>query len=113
MFQCLTSIMASNPLVTPTLQGKDPGHNQNSVVAAIDIGLFTGLEGFKQSVDEHIDAIKNLPKAEGFDGILVPGEPEHNTLKQRLRHGIPLPPGTVEKLREVARRFRLNIPAGL
>lgn len=113
MFQCLTSIMASNPLVTPTLQGKDPGHNQNSVVAAIDIGLFTGLEGFKQSVDEHIDAIKNLPKAEGFDGILVPGEPEHNTLKQRLRHGIPLPPGTVEKLREVARRFRLNLPAGL
>lgn len=110
MFQCLTSLMANNPLLVPVLQGGERRHNQNSVVAAIDIGLFLEVETFKQEVDDLIDSLKALPKAEGFDEILMPGEPEHNTYDYRSQYGIPLPPGTVQKLRDAAERFGIPLP---
>lgn len=66
MFQCLTSLMANNPLLVPALQGSGKGNNQNSVVAAIDIGLFTDVDTFKSQVDDQIDSLKALPKADGL-----------------------------------------------
>jgi LDH2 family malate/lactate/ureidoglycolate dehydrogenase len=113
MFQCLTSLMANNPLITPALRGQEKGHVQNSVVAAIDVSLFTEVATFKAEVDETIDSLKALPKATGSSDILMPGEPEHRTLDDRTRNGIPLPPGTVERLRVAAQRFNLPLPAGL
>jgi LDH2 family malate/lactate/ureidoglycolate dehydrogenase len=113
MFQCLTSIMANNPLITPALRGEKIGHVQNSIVAAIDISLFTGVESFQEEVDEMIERLKALPKADDCAEIFVPGEPEQRTLDDRVRHGIPLPPGTVERLRDAANRFHLQLPSGL
>ena len=113
MFQCLTSLMANNPLIVPALQGQKSEHNQNSVVAAIDISLFSEVETFKDNTDNLIDSLKALPTADGFDEILAPGEPEHNTYDDRIKNGIPLPPGTVQKLRDAAERFGLALPEGL
>ena len=113
IFQCLTSLMANNPLLTPVLKGKEKSHNQNSVVAAIDIALFTDVETYKTQVDDLIDALKTLPKADGHDDILMPGEPENNVLADRSANGIPLPPGTVQKLRDVSKRLDIPLPEGL
>lgn len=113
MFQCLTSLMANNPLIVPTLQGQNLGHMQNSVVAAIDISLFHDVAEFKAQVDETIDHLKVLPKADGFTDILMPGEPEQRTVPDRSRNGIPLPPGTVDRLRAAAQRFGLPLPEEL
>lgn len=113
MFQCLTSLMANNPLITPTLRGENKGHVQNSVVAAIDINLFTEAETFEAEVDETIESLKALPREEGCAEILMPGEPEVKTLAERTRHGIPLPPGTIQRLRNAAQRFQLQLPSGL
>jgi len=110
MFQCLTSLLANNPLLVPALQGVKQEHNQNSVVAAINISLFTGLDTFKENVDETIDELKALPKAEGATEILMPGEPEYKTLAERSKEGIPIPPGTLQKLRAAAERFDLPLP---
>ena len=132
MFECLSSIMAGNPLLEPSLLGKEvestpksmkpegkwirPGfiarHIQNSVVAAIDIGTFTDVESYKEHVDNLIDLIKALPKAEGFREIFVPGEPEWRAYDDRSRHGIPLPEGTVRNLRSIAERFSIEAPHG-
>jgi len=110
MFECLTGLMAGNPLVAPTLAGRRTDFNQNSVVAAIDIELFTELDAFEADADELIDQIKALPPADGYDEVLVPGELEQRTLAERTQNGIPLPPGTVQKLRDAAARFGLGLP---
>ncbi len=114
LFECLSSLMVDNPLVAPVLLGRerDRRHKQNSVVAAIDIGTFTDVEGYKPHVDDLIDGLKGLPKANGVDEILVPGEPEDRTHAERARHGIPLPDGTVQNLRSVAARFGVTLPPG-
>ncbi|MCE2433335.1 MAG: Ldh family oxidoreductase [Candidatus Latescibacteria bacterium] len=102
IFQCLSSLMVNNPLLVPVLRGGENSRNQNSIVAAIDISFFIDLDDYKDHVDNLIDELKALPRADGFDDILMPGEPENRTLAQRSAEGIPLPEGTAEKLREAA-----------
>ncbi len=125
MLECLTSVMADNPKLEPILLGKEKQfglgtmignperirqHIQNSVVAAIDIATFTDVESYKEHIDNLIDGIKALPKAEGFNEIFVPGEPEERTLDDRSQNGIPLPQKTADNLRKVAERFSLKHP---
>ncbi len=129
MFECISSVIVGNPLLEPRLmekkaettqteaKGAHPDHTprpiQNSVVAAIDIGQFTDVESYKEHIDNLIDGIKRLPKAEGFKEILVPGEPEERTYDDRLKNGIPLPEGTIRNLKGVAERFGVKLPSGL
>jgi LDH2 family malate/lactate/ureidoglycolate dehydrogenase len=115
MFECLTGLMVGNPLLEPALQAKEQvrRHRQNSVVAAIDIATFTDLDDYRTHVDALIEELKALPKAEGSEEILVPGEIEDRVHADRLHHGIPLPKGTAEKLRAVAQRFAIPLPVGL
>jgi LDH2 family malate/lactate/ureidoglycolate dehydrogenase len=128
MFECLSSIMVANPLLEPVLLGtgllsnggkdlksahsrmRGRRHNQNGIVAAIDINTFTDVESYKAHVDTLIDCLKALPKAEGFDEIFVPGELEDNCYDERIQHGIPLPEGTIRNLQKVAERFELKLP---
>ncbi len=115
MLECLASLMAGNPLAAPSLTGRREALHglQNSFVAAIDIGTFTDVEKYKEDVDALIAVEKSLPRAEGFDEIFIPGEPEDRAAADRLEHGIPLPKGTVANLREVAQRFGMPMPAGV
>ena len=116
MFECLASLMAGNPLLGPALQSKEYQRRtgrQNSIVAAIDIGTFTDPAGYKDNVDQVIDGIKALPKADGVDEIFVPGEPENLVYQDRSQNGIPLPEGTVRNLQAAADRFELQLPAAL
>jgi ureidoglycolate dehydrogenase (NAD+) len=115
MFECLSSLFVGNPLLIPALQGK-PGamaHRQNSVVAAVNIGTFTDVEAYEGHVDTLVDGLKALPPAEGVREVMVPGEPEDRVYEERLRHGIPLPEGTVRNLRAVAERFGVTLPRGM
>jgi len=45
---------------------------------------------------------KDSPLAHGFDGIVMPGEPEERVRKKRLKEGIPLSERDVRLLNEVA-----------
>lgn len=115
LFECLTSLFVGNPLLTPVFQDR-PGarvHRQNSVVAAVDIATFTDLAEYKKNADEIVDGIKALPPAEGFSEVMVPGEVENRVHAEREKNGIPLPPGTVQKLQDAATRFGIPLPAGL
>jgi ureidoglycolate dehydrogenase (NAD+) len=111
MFECLSSLMVGNPLLQPTLEGKEdaPRGVQNSVIAAIDIGTFTNVEEYKEHVDGVIEGLKSLPRADGVDEIFVPGEPEDRVYQDRVKNGIPLPEGTIENLRYVANRLEVDL----
>lgn len=128
MLECLTSVMVDNPKLEPVLQGKEESfrlsitvgkkerirrHIQNSVVAAIDIGTFTDVESYKEHIDNLIGGLKALPKAEGFNEIFVPGEPEWRAYDERSKSGIPLPEKTARNLRSIEQRFNIGLPAGL
>jgi len=115
MFECLTSIMANNPLVVPSLMDEPQSrrHTQNSVVAAINIGIFSDTEIYKNHVDTFIDCLKDLPKADGFDEIFVPGELEDRCYDERMKNGIPLPDGTIQNLKSISQKLDVALPDGL
>jgi ureidoglycolate dehydrogenase (NAD+) len=125
MLECLGSLIVDFPKVEPVVTGKQPPfgmgtmvgnpdrirqHIQNSVVVAIDIGTFTELAKYKEHIDNMIDGIKSLPKAEGFDEIFVPGEPEWRTWDERTRNGIPLPEKTADNLSKLGERLGVKLP---
>ena len=115
MFECLSSLMAGNPLLSSTILKRNPPlpGTQNSFVAAIDISFFTDLGGYRDNVDALAQAITGLPTVPGADALLVPGDPEERVRGERVKTGIPLPPGTVVKLKAAATRFGLKLPPGL
>jgi len=115
MFECLSSLMVGDPLLGPALQ-EQPGahkHRQHSVVAAINIGMYTDVEAYRTHVDGVVAGIKSLPRADGCSEILVPGELEDRTHAERAAKGIPLPVGTMRNLQTVADRFGLPMPAAV
>lgn len=112
MFECLTGLMVGDPLLEPSLK-KEPGadtHRQHGIVAAIDIGAFTDVEAYRDHVDAIVTEIKKLPLVEGASEILVPGELEDRTQDERVRNGIPLPDGTLQKLKIAGDRFGVPLP---
>ena len=115
MFECLSSLMSGNPLLAPFLHDTGTVYygQQNSWMCAVDIGNFTDLETYKGNVDELADTMNGLPTAEGADPVMVPGEKELKTFEERAKNGIPLPPGTVDKLRWAAERHDLSLPSEL
>ncbi len=126
VFECLASVMAANALVQPVISGiagaaEGPTshvghmgkHNQNSTVMALNIAAFTDLAEYKAGVDDLIDSIKALPRADGFDEILMPGEMEERRCQERMVTGIPVPAGTVASLKAIATRLGVSLPPQL
>lgn len=115
IFECLSSLMVGNPLLTAAIQGVNPPRpgTQNSFLGAIDISQFTDLDEYRANIDELAETMNGLPTVEGAESVLVPGQPEEQVYAERVRDGIPLPPGTVDKLRTAAERFGLELPEGL
>lgn len=68
------------------LPGKGIGH----FVGAWRIDAFQPAEVFKQKMQQWVEGVKGLPKANGYDEILIPGEPEYRMEKERQENGIPL-----------------------
>ena len=112
MFECLTSLMVANPLISPFLEDAPDGrrHMQNGLVIAIDISQFGDVGAYAREVDRLADAIKTLPRAASTDEILVPGERGDLVLKRRREDGIPLPDGTWNRLKEVAEKLDVAMP---
>ncbi|MGA0347555.1 MAG: Ldh family oxidoreductase, partial [Alphaproteobacteria bacterium] len=110
LFECMTSLMVASPLVSRWHDGSYRRHQQNGLVAAVNIADFTELEAYKTDVEALITEIKKLPKADGVEEILVPGERSDRIMAERERLGIPVPIKTWLQVCEVAERFAVRIP---
>jgi L-2-hydroxycarboxylate dehydrogenase (NAD+) len=71
--------------------------------------LFISKEEFENRMDTFVSRVKSLPKAKGFDEILMPGEPEERKTRERLDSGIPLTLKVRDSLIEEAKRLGLDI----
>jgi len=60
------------------------------LIVTIDPGLFIPKEDFLNNLDQMIDELHDRKPAEGFDQVLVPGEPEQLTEEQRTEQGVPI-----------------------
>lgn len=91
MFECLTSVLAADPIIAPTLRGgaKSP-HRQNALVIAVDVATFRPVEMFGVDVADLISQLKGSPRAQGVEEILAPGERGAATAVRNRKRGIPV-----------------------
>ena len=110
MIECLTSLLALNPLISEFLEQTPEGlrHRQNGLAIAIDVARFGDAAAFRREVERTVRAIKALPRAEGAEEILVPGERGARTHAKRSRDGVPVPPAVWKELAALA--ARLGVP---
>jgi LDH2 family malate/lactate/ureidoglycolate dehydrogenase len=83
---------------------QDTGH----CFIAIDPARFRPIADFKRDMDDFFDSLKATPPAEGQARVYVAGEPEAECEARRRREGIPLSPGLIARVGELARTLGLR-----
>lgn len=113
MIECLSSIMVGNPLIAGGLSGRkrDGGPTFNGIAMAVNLAAFGDQHQIDVDLEELAALLTSLPRAEGVDEILVPGQRGNATLSERERSGIPLAKGTWNHLVETAEKLGVRIPA--
>jgi L-2-hydroxycarboxylate dehydrogenase (NAD+) len=90
----------------------DRAQNVGHLFLCIRPDLFMTLDQFKARMDELIVTMKQQPRAQGIDEILVPGEREARRERERQERGIPLSPDVLEALNAEAERSNRPILVG-
>jgi LDH2 family malate/lactate/ureidoglycolate dehydrogenase len=70
-------------------------------ILAISPEFFRDYDHYLRDLEDYIKKLKNLPTAEGFKEITIPGEPEQRRLKERKR-GVPIDSQTLQNLIELS-----------
>jgi LDH2 family malate/lactate/ureidoglycolate dehydrogenase len=82
----------------------DRPQNVGHFFLAMKPDLFVTQAEYRSRMDTLIERVRDCPKAEGFDEILVPGEPETRQEAIRRKSGIPYAGSEVASLQEEAAR---------
>jgi ureidoglycolate dehydrogenase (NAD+) len=111
MFECLTGIMAGTPVLTMLADatGARP-HAQNAMVIAINVETFRPLAEFRHDVAALMAQVKSLPREDGYEELLLPGERGGRNAEARQRTGIPIDRKLWLKLCDIARPLGIATP---
>jgi ureidoglycolate dehydrogenase (NAD+) len=112
MIECVTSLLAGVPLIAPPLLAGTGGAAQwqHGLAVAVDIAAFTDLDRFAADAAELAEAVKQQPRADGFDEVFAPGERGDAVLDERKKNGVPMPPEQWRALVETAESLEVETP---
>lgn len=97
--------------------GSDVGDQYKAFDRSQDVGhfflamrpnLFVSERDYRARMDELIARLRAVPTAEGYDEILVPGEPEDRIEAERRKTGIPYAASEVAALQDEAKRAAIQ-----
>jgi ureidoglycolate dehydrogenase (NAD+) len=111
LFECLAGIMAGTPVLTMLAHGRSSRRRaQNAAVIAINIKTFRPLDEFRRDIAALAQQIRALPRRQGYDHLLLPGERGGRNAKERLRTGIPIDDKVWRKLCDIAVSVSIRAP---
>jgi LDH2 family malate/lactate/ureidoglycolate dehydrogenase len=110
MIEILASVLVNNPVIAPALTGGGSGR-MNGLAIAVQIDAFGQSDQFGCDLNHLVQALKAVPLATGVGSILMPGERGFAEAASRRASGIPLPPGTVMRLKKLADQFGVHTPS--
>jgi LDH2 family malate/lactate/ureidoglycolate dehydrogenase len=87
----------------------DPvGEGLGHFLGAMRIDAFRPAKEFKQHMDNWISRFRSAQPAEGYERVLIPGDPEREAEAERRLSGIPLVAPVVEDLQQLAHKFAIE-----
>jgi L-2-hydroxycarboxylate dehydrogenase (NAD+) len=84
-----------------------PGKGIGHFIGAMRIDAFRPASDFKKHMDQWIQRFRSAKTVEGFEKVIIPGEPEKEMEKERKENGIPLLGPVVDDLIYLAEKFNL------
>jgi len=101
---------AFGPYIASLYKDLDKNQNVGQFFFVMRADLFEELKEFKNRMDQMIREVRNIPAAEGFEKIYLPGEIELERTVERQTIGIPLSIHILNELEAVGRRYGLLFP---
>jgi LDH2 family malate/lactate/ureidoglycolate dehydrogenase len=96
---CLSgATLITDPMHTKKPQGPDIGH----FFLATDPGLFRTAQEFQADVAGFLGELRGTTPVDSMQPVIVAGDPQWNTAGDRLKNGIPVAPGLLSQLRQIA-----------
>ena len=86
-----------------------PGTGLGHFFGAMRIDAFRTAADFKEHMDNWISRFRNAKVADGYDKVLIPGDPEREMETMRMKEGIPLVDSVVEELTLLGKRFEISL----
>jgi LDH2 family malate/lactate/ureidoglycolate dehydrogenase len=85
-----------------------PGKGLGHFFGAMRIDAFRPAHEFKQHMDNWITRFRNAKPAEGYEKVLIPGDPEREMEAIRMKEGIPLINAVADDLKKVGEKFGIE-----
>jgi L-2-hydroxycarboxylate dehydrogenase (NAD+) len=86
-----------------------PGKGLGHFFGAMRIDAFRPADEFKQHIDNWIERFRNAKPTQGYDKVLIPGDPEREMETIRMQEGIPVVESVVNDLKAVAEKFNIGL----
>jgi LDH2 family malate/lactate/ureidoglycolate dehydrogenase len=80
------------------MYGSDRPQGTGHLFMAMRVDAFMPKSEYEKRIDTLVDRAKACPRADGFDEILMPGEPEARMAAKRRAVGVPLPKEDIDML---------------
>jgi uncharacterized oxidoreductase len=77
-----------------------PTVGNGALFIVLSPGPFCDPVELKRQTEDLCEAVRNSPLRDGFDEILLPGEPEYRSERQRERDGVPVADATWQRWRD-------------
>lgn len=87
-----------------------PGQGLGHFVGAMRVDGFRPADAFKAHIDEWIKRFKSAERIDENQPVIIPGEPEHESMAKRRRDGIPLVESVWNALSELAHQLQVTTP---
>jgi L-2-hydroxycarboxylate dehydrogenase (NAD+) len=87
-----------------------PGKGIGHFFGAMRVDAFRPKEEFRQHMDNWIRRFRSARPAEGFERVIIPGDPEREMERERLQNGIPLLQQVVDDLKLLGDKFSVPFP---
>jgi LDH2 family malate/lactate/ureidoglycolate dehydrogenase len=90
-----------------------PPREFNWLVVALDIGVFRANRDYVRAGEAFLDELKTVPPAPGFEEVMIPGEPETRSERERSVSGIPVAEEIWRSIQAAARSVSIDADAVL
>ena len=86
-----------------------PGKGIGHFFGAMRIDAFRPAEDFKNDMDKWIRSFRAAKTIEGFDKVIIPGEPEAAMEKERMQNGFRLMQAVANDLKSLGEKFSIGL----
>jgi LDH2 family malate/lactate/ureidoglycolate dehydrogenase len=114
IFSAVLSGANYGPWVPPfpayvAMPANQPGEGIGHFFGAMRIDAFRPANEFKNDMDKWINRFSNSKTVHGQRKVIIPGEPEREFERERMKNGIPLLDSVADELSALAERFGIKL----